>query len=86
MTVLNAIGGKVAEAPGIFGATLWTLVLGFGLSGAVQTFVSNARMHTVISQPGEPIRHASGAEPHSGRSDSADGREGSRRTPGCPST
>ena len=40
MSALAAIGDSLREAFFMFWETLWALVLGFGLSGAVQAFVS----------------------------------------------
>ena len=34
---------SLTDAAGMLWETLWALVLGFGLSGAVQAFVSRAR-------------------------------------------
>lgn len=48
ITVLDALGRSLAGAFGMFWATLWALVLGFGLSGAVQAFVSRARMQAAL--------------------------------------
>ncbi|HEU5006832.1 MAG TPA: permease [Jatrophihabitantaceae bacterium] len=48
MIVLDAVGRSLAEAFAMFWATLWALVLGFGLSGAVQAFVSRARMQAAL--------------------------------------
>ncbi|MGB8960735.1 MAG: permease [Pseudonocardiaceae bacterium] len=48
MTVLDAIGNSVYEAFSMFWETLWALVLGFGLSGAVQAFVSRGQMRRVL--------------------------------------
>lgn len=44
MTVLDTIGRSLAEGWWMFYDTLWALVLGFALSGAVQAFVSKASM------------------------------------------
>src|SRR3954454_15437078 len=44
MSVLDTIGRSVAEGWWMFYDTLWALVLGFALSGAVQAFVSKATM------------------------------------------
>ena len=46
--VLDAVGRGLAEAFGMFWETLWALVLGFTLSGAVQAFVSRARMRSAL--------------------------------------
>jgi uncharacterized protein len=48
ITVLDTIGRSLADAAGMFWETLWALVLGFGLSGAVQAFVSRARMRHAL--------------------------------------
>ncbi|MDQ2883876.1 MAG: permease [Actinomycetota bacterium] len=48
MTVLTAIGNSLYEAFSMFWETLWALVLGFGLSGAVQAFVSRGQMRRVL--------------------------------------
>jgi uncharacterized membrane protein YraQ (UPF0718 family)/YHS domain-containing protein len=42
--VLDTVGRSLADGAGMFWETLWALVLGFGLSGAVQAFVSRAQM------------------------------------------
>jgi uncharacterized protein len=44
MTLIDAIGRGIAEGWWMFFDTFWALVLGFGLSGAVQAFVSRAEM------------------------------------------
>jgi YHS domain-containing protein/uncharacterized membrane protein YraQ (UPF0718 family) len=41
---LGDIGRSIREAANMFWVTLWALVLGFGLSGAVQAFVSRESM------------------------------------------
>ena len=48
MSILHAIGGGLYDAFSMFWETLWALVLGFGLSGAVQAFVSRGQMQTVL--------------------------------------
>ncbi|MCA1837175.1 MAG: permease, partial [Actinobacteria bacterium] len=48
MSVLSAIGHSLSEAFAMFWETLWALVLGFGLSGAVQAFVSRGQMQRVL--------------------------------------
>ena len=48
MIVLDAIGRSLAEAFAMLWATLWALVLGFSLSGAVQTFVTRSRMRASL--------------------------------------
>lgn len=44
MTILEAIGSGLSEAFFMLWQTLWALVLGFALSGAVQAFVSREQM------------------------------------------
>ena len=41
---MSGIGDSLAEGWWMFFETFWALVLGFGLSGAVQAFVSRAAM------------------------------------------
>lgn len=48
MSVLSAIGDSLYEGFSMFWVTLWALVLGFGLSGAVQAFVSRGQMQRVL--------------------------------------
>jgi len=48
VSVLGAIGNSLYEAFSMFWETLWALVLGFGLSGAVQAFVSRGQMQRVL--------------------------------------
>jgi len=48
VTVLETIGRSLADAAGMFWETLWALVLGFTLSGAVQAFVSRAEMQRAL--------------------------------------
>jgi len=57
---LGDIGRSLREAFFMFWATLWALVLGFGLSGAVQAFVSRAAMQRVLGdhRPGAIARAA----------------------------
>ncbi|MGH3413727.1 MAG: permease [Marmoricola sp.] len=52
MTVLGVIGDSLAEAFFMFWDTLWALVLGFALSGAVQAFVSRRQMRRVLGDHG----------------------------------
>ena len=52
LTVLQAIGGSLREGLSMFWETLWALVLGFVLSGAVQAFVSRGEMERVLGRPG----------------------------------
>jgi hypothetical protein len=42
--VLTAIGDSLRMAFFMFWDTLWPLIFGFGLSGAVQAFVSRSEM------------------------------------------
>jgi len=46
--VLDAVGRSLSEGFSMFWATLWALVLGFGLSGAVQAFVSRTEMQRAL--------------------------------------
>ena len=48
MGVLDTVGASLAEGFWMFYDTLWALVLGFALSGAVQAFVSKAQMQRVL--------------------------------------
>ena len=52
MGALVTIGDSLREAFFMFWETLWALVLGFGLSGAVQAFVSRSQMQRVMGRPG----------------------------------
>jgi hypothetical protein len=56
--VLIDLGHSFREAFFMFWETLWALVLGFGLSGAVQAFVSRAEMDKALgrSRPREIVR------------------------------
>jgi hypothetical protein len=46
--VLDTIGRSLFDGLSMFWETLWALVLGFGLSGAVQAFVSRAEMQRAL--------------------------------------
>jgi uncharacterized membrane protein YraQ (UPF0718 family)/YHS domain-containing protein len=48
MNVLDTVGRSLADGGGMFWETLWALVLGFALSGAVQAFVSRAEMRRAL--------------------------------------
>ncbi|MBW4033733.1 MAG: YHS domain-containing protein [Acidobacteria bacterium] len=48
MTVLAAIVGGLSEGFFMFWQTLWALVLGFALSGAVQAFISRKQMRAAL--------------------------------------
>jgi len=48
MGVLSTVGASLAEGFWMFYDTLWALVVGFALSGAVQAFVSKAQMQRVL--------------------------------------
>ncbi len=48
MSALHTIGRSLAEGGSMFWETLWALVLGFTLSGAVQAFVSKAQMRRAL--------------------------------------
>jgi len=52
MDVLSAIGNSLYEALAMFWATLWALVLGFALSGAVQAFVPRSQMQRLMGDAG----------------------------------
>ncbi len=52
MGALVTIGDSLREAFFMFWETLWALVLGFWLSGAVQAFVPRGQMHRVMGRPG----------------------------------
>jgi uncharacterized membrane protein YraQ (UPF0718 family)/YHS domain-containing protein len=55
------IGSSVREAFFMFWETLWALVIGFGLSGAVQAFVSKEDMQRVLGDHGPAsVTRASG--------------------------
>src|SRR5947209_10250779 len=45
---MGTIGRSFADGAGMFWETLWALVLGFTLSGAVQAFVSRAEMQRAL--------------------------------------
>src|SRR4051812_14483618 len=46
--MIDTIGRSLADGAEMFWETLWALVLGFGLSGAIQAFVSRAEMQRVL--------------------------------------
>ncbi len=48
MSALDTIGQSLSDGFGMFWETLWALVLGFALSGAVQAFVSRAEMQRAL--------------------------------------
>jgi uncharacterized protein len=52
MSALVTIGDSLREAFFMFWETLWALVLGFGLSGAVQAFASRGQMQRVMGGHG----------------------------------
>jgi uncharacterized protein len=52
VSVLGAVGGSLREAFFMFWETLWALVLGFALAGAVQAFVSRGQMQRVMGGHG----------------------------------
>ena len=52
MGALVTIGDSLREAFFMFWETLWALVLGFALSGAVQAFVSRGQMQRVMGRHG----------------------------------
>jgi uncharacterized membrane protein YraQ (UPF0718 family)/YHS domain-containing protein len=45
---VDTVGRSLADGLGMFWETLWALVLGFGLSGAIQAFVSRAEMQRAL--------------------------------------
>lgn len=47
-TIAGAIGRSLSEAFAMFWETLWALVLGFALAGAVQAFISRGRMQQAL--------------------------------------
>ncbi len=53
MTALTAIGDGLREGFFMFWETFWALVLGFGLSGAVQAFVTRGQMERALGREGE---------------------------------
>ncbi len=58
---LGDIGDGLREAFFMFWETLWALVLGFTLSGAVQAFVSKRQMHRLLGDHQAPaVARASG--------------------------
>jgi uncharacterized membrane protein YraQ (UPF0718 family)/YHS domain-containing protein len=52
MDVLTTTGDSLREAFFMFWETLWALILGFGLSGAVQAFVSRGQMQKLMGDHG----------------------------------
>jgi uncharacterized protein len=52
MHVLIDIGHSLREAFFMFWVTLWALILGFGISGAVQAFVPRMQMERVLGRRG----------------------------------
>ena len=53
-TVLVDIGRSLREGFFMFWETLWPLVLGFGLAGAVQAFVSRDALRRRLGRPPRP--------------------------------
>src|SRR5215472_16360368 len=61
MVVLEDIGRSLREAFFMFWVTLWPLILGFTISGAVQAFVSHQRMeHALGDHRPRAVARASG--------------------------
>ena len=58
MGVLGTIGSSLLEGFYMFYDTLWALVLGFALSGAVQAFVSRGEMQRALGdhRPGTVVK------------------------------
>jgi uncharacterized membrane protein YraQ (UPF0718 family)/YHS domain-containing protein len=52
MDVMSTIGDSLREAFFMFWETLWALILGFGLSGVVQAFVSRGQMQKLMGNHG----------------------------------
>ena len=52
MTALRSIGDGLVQAFFMVWETLWALVLGFTLSGAVQAFVTRGQMERTLGRPG----------------------------------
>ena len=52
MTIFSPIISSLREAFFMFWETLWALILGFALSGAVQAFVSRGQMERTLGRPG----------------------------------
>ncbi|MHB8718411.1 MAG: permease [Candidatus Dormibacteria bacterium] len=52
MFIISPIAASLREAFFMFWETLWALILGFGLSGAVQAFVSRGQMERTLGRPG----------------------------------
>ena len=52
MTALRTIGDGLVQAFFMAWETLWALVLGFTLSGAVQAFVTRGQMERILGRPG----------------------------------
>ena len=52
MHVLTDIAHSFREAFFMFWVTLWALVLGFGISGAVQAFVTRSEMEKRLGRRG----------------------------------
>jgi uncharacterized membrane protein YraQ (UPF0718 family)/YHS domain-containing protein len=50
--VFTDVGSSLREAFFMFWETLWALILGFGISGAVQAFVSRGEMQRILGRPG----------------------------------
>ena len=52
--MIDLVGRSLADGAGMFWETLWALVLGFGLSGVVQAFVSRAQMQRALGDHRAP--------------------------------
>ena len=52
MQILEAIGQSLLEAAGMAWLVLWSLVLGFLISGMIQAYVSRARMSQALGKAG----------------------------------
>jgi uncharacterized membrane protein YraQ (UPF0718 family) len=50
LLVLGRLGESILVAAGMFWSVAWSLVLGFAISGAVQTLISNQRMRRLLGR------------------------------------
>lgn len=72
MGVAGAVGDGLSQAFFMFWETLWALVLGFALSGAVQAFVSRGQMRSVLPLL-RPLRRAVGRRTAASRRETSAG-------------
>src|SRR6266705_4882047 len=52
MQIIDAIGQSLLTAAGMAWQVLWSLVLGFTISGMIQAYVSRARMSEALGRAG----------------------------------